>query len=142
MPPHHAAYPTPWSLGSQPVMTADVQVFLDIVRSAVAREAVAPAETAFDPHRTCELLTLDRHTTLRTYSTALGLSLQPALGAPPLLGHVGAAELTFDEAWLLRLLDRSRHVDAESVAFLISSRVTYRLRAAIAFLTEGVVSRL
>lgn len=138
MAPNRAAYPSAWSLGSQPVVTAPLMRFLDIVRDVAPEAGLTP----FDPVDTCELLALDRHTTLRSYATALGLSLDEALGLPPVMGHPGTSELTFDEAWLLRLVDRSQHVDAESVAFLICSRVRPDLRPSIAFLLEGVVGRL
>lgn len=95
-----------------------------------------------DPVATRELLELDRHAVALTYANALILCLAVALKSPPCFAKPGTEALSFDEAWLVRLVERSRALDAESVAFLISSRVSQRYRAALAFLADGLAARL
>lgn len=90
----------------------------------------------------CELLQLDRHTAARTYANALVMTLTEALGAVPDIRGPGTVDLSFDEAWLMRLVERAQAHDDESVAFLISSRVPLRHRPAIIFLVEGLAMRL
>jgi len=102
-----------------------------------------PSEwNCIDPKTTRELLALDRSSELPIYITALNMGLTAAMGAKPDLNAPGARHFSFDEAWLLRLIERSLVQDAESVAFLISSRIPYEHRRSIAFLVEGLVARL
>lgn len=108
------------------------------VRRIYAQGAVPPV----DLFESRALLELDRHTTARTYANALAKGLAQALGARPVIRPTGSSELSFDEAWLLRLLERAQARDSESVAFLVSSRVAHRHRAALVFLLEGLAARL
>ncbi|MCV6598072.1 MAG: hypothetical protein OIF40_13440 [Mangrovicoccus sp.] len=89
-----------------------------------------------------QLLALDRSASLSLYITALSMGLTAAMGAKPDLNAPGTHHYSFDEAWLLRLLERSLAQDAESVAFLISRRIPHAHRRSIAFLVEGLVARL
>lgn len=95
-----------------------------------------------DAVETRELLDLDRHTATQTYVTALAMSLTEAIGAEPKLNTPGSLHYSFDEAWLLRLVERCQAKDAGSMSFLISSRVPDRYRNAIGFLINGLVDRL
>lgn len=134
-----ATNPEDIASGLGPEMTeADLWV-LDVMRRA---QSVQRDPVDFDLFETCELLELDRHTKPRTYALALVLGLQEALGRPPEFRTSGEADLSFDEFWLMRLIERSRHHDAESVAFLISSRVMPHCRNSLVFLVAGLVERL
>jgi len=95
-----------------------------------------------DLQRTCERLLANRSTAASTYAHALALGLAQALGTPPRIGAPDAPDLSFDEAWLMRLLERAQMRDAESVGFLIASRVAPRHRACFAFLVKGLAARL
>ncbi|MGB0661625.1 MAG: hypothetical protein ACPGNV_15790 [Mangrovicoccus sp.] len=101
-----------------------------------------PDEKQVDLFEACELLALDRYAAAQTYATALALSASQALGREVQFAAPGSGQLTFDEAWLLRLLDRSLVHDDESVAFLVSSRVAYCCRNSVAFLINGLAARL
>ncbi|MEM8555665.1 MAG: hypothetical protein AAGF71_12680 [Pseudomonadota bacterium] len=136
---NHATYPPRWATGTAPDQNRAADWALQTVRNAVHDRRLSETVDMFE---TCELLSLDRDTAARTYAIALALSISQALGKQPVVHAAGHADLTFDELWFLRLLERSRVRDAESVAFLISSRVAYPFRNSLVFLIEGLTARL
>lgn len=94
------------------------------------------------PDEICELLSMDRHTEADVYANGLVLSLDAALGRQPVWHVPGMVDLSFDEAWLVRLVERSCALDTSSVAFLIAGRVTPPYCANIAFLVDGLATRV
>jgi hypothetical protein len=65
-----------------------------------------------------------------------------ALGRRVVFHRPGAREMTFDEAWLLRLVASIRTGDSDSLAFALASRVPRPLRAPVLFLAEGLANAL
>lgn len=92
----------------------------------------------FDLCDTCDLLHLEAAPEPRSYALALAVGLGQALGRAPRLLAAGSPGVSFDEVWLLRLLERSRCCDSESVAFLIRSRVLPPFYKEVAFLIAGL----
>lgn len=127
-----------WADGLHAAPTEDAFWAIDSLRANIGD---GRARTGIDPVETCELLELDRYAATRTYLTALAMSLTEAIGDEPMMNAPGCTRYTFDEAWLLRLFERCQARDAESMAFLISSRVPHRYRNSIAFLVNGLVAR-
>ena len=127
-----------WADDLQAAPTDDAFWAIDSLRANIGD---GRGGAGIDPVETCELLELDRYAATRTYLTALAMSLTEAIGDAPQMNAPGSARYTFDEAWLLRLFERCQAKDAESMAFLISSRVPHRYRNSIAFLVNGLVAR-
>ncbi|MEM8959229.1 MAG: hypothetical protein AAGC86_15625 [Pseudomonadota bacterium] len=127
-----------WADSLQAAPTEDAFWAIDSLRANIGD---GRARAGIDPVETCELLELDRYAATRTYLTALAMSLTEAIGDEPMMNAPGCVRFTFDEAWLLRLFERCQAQDAESMAFLISSRVPHRYRNSIAFLVNGLVAR-
>ena len=60
--------------------------------------------------------------------------LPQALGSTPVLYRAGCTDLSFDEAWLLRLAAAAEREDADSFSFLLRSRVVPMHRRNMGFL--------
>lgn len=104
---------------------------------AMALRAAGP----LDLYKACAVLTLKGGGSFRDYADALIRTLEQALGHPPKMLPPDAARTSFDEDWLLRLLERSRARDAASVAFMICSRVPPENRESVVFLVDGLADR-
>lgn len=94
-----------------------------------------------DLYKACAVLSLRGDGTLRDYADALIRTLEQALGQRPEVLMPGANRTSFDEAWLIRLLERSHARDAGSVAFMICSRVPPENRESMVFLVDGLAQR-
>ncbi|MEM7496477.1 MAG: hypothetical protein AAF371_00630 [Pseudomonadota bacterium] len=68
--------------------------------------------------------------------------LPAALGRRVVFHRPGARETTFDEDWLLRLMDTIRRGDENSATFALASRVEPRLRPTVRRLAERCVQSL
>lgn len=64
--------------------------------------------------------------------------LPEALGKAPVLYRPGEAELSFDEAWLMRLSEATARGDDDSAAFLLGSRVQRQDRRNLSYLIHSV----
>lgn len=96
------------------------------------------AARRIDVFSACALLSLDRDEAAHAYATAFLRALPQALDRAPVFHAPGAAEISFDEAWILRLLQAIRTRQGDSIAFLIASRVRPCHRRQIAFLAKGL----
>lgn len=94
-----------------------------------------------DIFKACAVLSLREDPTAEDYAEAFARTLEQALGRSPQV-RSRTESRSFDEMWLLRLIERSLAYDAESVAFLISSRVEGRKRESVAFLVNGLAASL
>ena len=91
---------------------------------------LAARRTRVSPHRSLEQTSLtaqDRTTPFASLTRCLPL----ALGHTPVIYRADEDSLSFDEAWVLRLLDRVDATDWESLHFLIARRVPRRARVAM-----------
>jgi len=69
-------------------------------------------------------------------------SLPQAIGRMPVFHAPGASELSFDEAWLLQLVQALRAEDAASCGFLLRSRVPVYARRGLIFLINAALPRV
>ncbi|WP_138468980.1 hypothetical protein [Poseidonocella sp. HB161398] len=111
---------------------------LDLIRREAARARTAPH---LDFFRACSLLTLDADRAPIVFARALLRVLGQALGQRPVFLRPGSDTTSFDEDWLMRLLDRLESGDHDSVHFLLRRRVPHDYRRSVAFLLHGLVSR-
>ena len=86
----------------------------------------------------CALLSQSKPQAQDAHARALFRCLKEALGRTATFFRPGEVELSFDEAWLTRLLMASRAGDGNSVAFLIRSRVAKPHQRHVAFLIKGI----
>ncbi|MHA3916119.1 hypothetical protein [Halovulum sp. GXIMD14793] len=98
-------------------------------------------QARLDLFRACDLLAVNENRAADGYAVALIRTLPQAIGRPPVLRQAGASP-SFDEIWLLRLLDRAIADDFDSLAFLVHSRVSAYQRRAFVFLIKGLAQRI
>lgn len=108
------------------------------------RMAMLGCRTAarLDLFEACTLLDSDGGEAAGAYAAALVRTLGQALGRAPRIHAPGSVEASFDEEWLVRLIERARAGDDASVAFLIGRRVPREKRRSVAFLISGLAARL
>ncbi|MDR6309969.1 hypothetical protein [Pacificitalea manganoxidans] len=104
---------------------------LNEIRSAAMR---ARSGGRADMFEACAMLSRDRSRSLRAVSDGIARCLPQALGSTPVLYRAGCADLSFDEAWLLRLAAAAEREDADSFSFLLRSRVVPMHRRNMGFL--------
>ena len=110
---------------------------LNALRVIALECRVAAREDLF---QACALLSNSRTKAQDAYARALFRCLTEAIGSNAVFHRPGVAELSFDEAWLTRLLIASHAGDDASVAFLIRSRVPKMHQRHIAFLIKGIAT--
>ena len=100
------------------------------------------AAARLDLFRACTLLSHEPVEAGRAYAEALLRTLPQALGRAPVLRRPGCPELSTDEAWLLRCLERAAAGDLPSLDFLLSSRAARESRRPLGFLIGNLARRL
>jgi len=118
-----------------PALSDDWRGVLNAMRVTALSCRVAAREDLF---RACALLTQSKTQAQDAFAQALFCCLNEALGRRAIFFRPGEAELSFDEAWLTRLLMASHGGDGDSVMFLIKSRVSRQHQRHIAFLIKGI----
>lgn len=88
--------------------------------------------------KACALLQIERTRHADAFAAALVRGLPEALGQRPVFLAPGEAEVSFDEAWLLRSISAHRSGDCASFDFLIRSRIAPAARRQIGFLIAGL----
>lgn len=88
--------------------------------------------------KACALLQIERTRHAGAFAAALVRGLPEAMGKRPVFLAPGEAEVSFDEAWLLRSIAAQRTGDHASFDFLIRSRVAPAARRQIGFLIAGL----
>lgn len=91
-----------------------------------------------DLFHACALLSLDRNTAQGAHAEILMRCLEQALDKRPLFHRPGSQEISFDEAWLARMIQAIRTGDEDSFRFLLYARVPRLNRRNLAFLLRGV----
>lgn len=76
------------------------------------------------------------------YADALLRVLAQGLAHGPIIHHSGALECSFDENWLLALMDAISRDDHASTAFLLRARLPLHLRRHVGWLTAQMMQRL
>lgn len=100
------------------------------------------AAARLDLFQACALLSTDRQTAANAYADALFRTLGQGLGRPPRIFVPGSTDLSFDERWLMALIDATETGDEASRTFLLSSRLRPEARRALAFLVTNLTDRL
>lgn len=95
-----------------------------------------------DLFKACALLAIEKDRARATHAEALVRALPEALGRAPRLMRPGVAEVSFDEAWLLRLVGAAATDDGASVEFLLRSRVCAPQRRNIGFLVHSLARQM
>ena len=121
-----------------PVLPEDWRGVLNALRVTALNCRVAARD---DLTRACALLSQSREQSRGAYASALVRCLTEALGKAPVFFRPGEAELSFDEAWLTRLLMATASGDQDSLAFLIRSRVPGIYQRNVAFLIKGTAEQ-
>ena len=91
-----------------------------------------------DLFQACAVLTQDKTVAHRAYAETLVKCLSQALGTKPVFYAPGVSEISFDEAWLVRLIQSSASGDLDSFVFLIRSRVPHIAQRNLAFLVHAM----
>ncbi|GFE50400.1 hypothetical protein So717_21530 [Roseobacter cerasinus] len=105
----------------------------------VALRCRAAART--DLFDACAVLSQTPNVARAAYAEVLMKSLAQALGASPVLHRPNVAEVSFDEAWLLRTIAAAQADDRSSFLFLIRSRVPHTARRNLGFLILSLSER-
>jgi len=114
----------------------------DLLRCVRRDAARSRASARLDLFRACAMLSTDRDIAGRAYIDTLLRTLEQGLGRKPVIYCEACPQLSFDERWLLALLDAHRRGDRDSFAFLLCSRLSHAARRHIAFLIAGVARHM
>ena len=87
-----------------------------------------------DIFEACALLATTRGAARDAYCQALVRCLEQALGRAPVFFRPDVVQMSFDEAWLSRLMETVRRGDEDSLAFLLRSRVGVPHRRLLGYL--------
>ncbi|MGR3467797.1 MAG: hypothetical protein ACU0CI_07935 [Shimia sp.] len=89
----------------------------------------------------CAMLSGETGTAKEAHAVVLLRCLPQAIDKQPVFFRPGVEELSFDEAWLLRLIEAARKNDETSFAFLLNSRVIPSARRNVTFLTARIAEQ-
>lgn len=116
---------------------ASLQPFAPLLNRIRFAAAGCRASARVDIFRACALLSLDASAALDAHVEALVSTLSEAIGRRPVFLAPGTLEMSFDERWLLRLIERADAQDRFSAAFLIGRRTRPEHSRALSFLVHG-----
>ncbi|MEM6637110.1 MAG: hypothetical protein AAF667_14610 [Pseudomonadota bacterium] len=118
----------------QPAFAPDAREFLNYLRiTALNCRSAARA----DLFRACAMLETDTGVAKSAHAELLMRCLPQVIGKMPKILRPGEQEISFDEAWLLRLFEACRNDDGASFAFLIRTRVVRHAQRKIGFLMRS-----
>ncbi|MBR3369247.1 MAG: hypothetical protein IKG52_01305 [Rhodobacteraceae bacterium] len=100
------------------------------------------AKARLEPFEACALLQNAPHEGAQPYADALLRVLVQGLSHGPVIHRAGAQERSFDESWLLALMDAISRDDRASTAFLLRARLPLHLRRHVGWLTAQMMCRL
>lgn len=121
-----------------PALEPDQYAMLSHMRMT-AMECRAAARV--DLFEACALLTLDGEDARRTFLSTFVKCLSDAVRKRIIWHRPGTAELSFDEAWVMRVVTAIRDEDRASLDFLLRSRVAPVDRRYIGFLLARISDR-
>ena len=101
----------------------------------VALNCRASART--DLFEACALLSTEKSAAKTAHAEALVKCLPQAIGKTPKILRPGVVEVSFDEAWLLRLVTSASANDRDSFGFLLQSRVSPWARRNVGYLAKS-----
>ena len=112
---------------------------LDGLREAALRAHCARRLELF---QACAMLSGDRAQSHAAFRDALLRTLSQGLRRRPVLFRPGVPETSFDERWLLALIDSVIRDDAPSIRFLSASRIAAHARRSLLFLVAGLARHI
>ena len=127
-------FPSPAS----PVVDEKAMALLNHLR-IVGLQCRARART--DLFHACAALSGDANVARSAYAEVLMRCLSQALGRQAILHRPREAEVSFDEAWLVRLAKALNDGDTASATFLLNSRVPVHARRNLVFLLQGITDQ-
>ncbi|MEM8556037.1 MAG: hypothetical protein AAGF71_14580 [Pseudomonadota bacterium] len=95
-----------------------------------------------DLFEACTLVAPPSTKALDVYLAALFRTLPQALGRRLTMHPVQCQEISFDEAWLLQVINRFEANDLDSVSFLLKRRIPHVYNRPLVFLLRGVCDNL
>lgn len=120
------------------VVPDDWRTTLNALRVVALSCRVAARDDLF---QACAMLSQTKAVARDAHARALVKCLREALGKAPIFYRPGEKHMSFDEAWLLRLIAATEANDGDSVTFLIASRIPPIHRRHIAFLARGIAAQ-
>jgi len=117
----------------------DAMVILNKLRLLMARVKCAAKVDVF---KACVLLSNNPTTATTAYAEALLRVLRHGLGRAPTLYHPGDADISNDEAWLLRVLICAQTGDEDSLRFLATRRLAKETLRPTIFLVRNLAARI
>jgi hypothetical protein len=122
---------------ASPVMMcpAAERATLDFLRTCYQTCRTKPRHDLFVA---CDLLTCDRHVATKSYAETILRTLSQTLGRRPIILRPGDVVVTFDESWLLALLNACGNENRDNIAFLANSRVKPLYRPNLLYLISGL----
>lgn len=100
------------------------------------------AKARLEPFEACALLQNAPHEGAQPYADALLRVLAQGLAHGPVIHRAGAQECSFDESWLLALMEAISRDDRASTSFLLRARLPMHLRRHVGWLTAQMMQRL
>lgn len=86
----------------------------------------------------CALLHVDRLGTFSAHAEALVRCLSEALDSRAIFYRPGTQNLSFDEAWLMQVINCEARSDEASISLLLGSRIAVENRRMFRFLTARI----
>ncbi|MGS4944913.1 hypothetical protein ACVDG3_05500 [Meridianimarinicoccus sp. RP-17] len=110
----------------------------DILRRLRRDAARTRASARLDLFRACAMLSTDRGVAGRAYIDTFLRTLEQGLGRAPVIYCEACPQMSFDERWIMALVDAQRRGDRDSFAFLLCSRLPCAARRHVGFLIAGI----
>ena len=126
---------SPKDLGCPQMSNGEARPFLNHLRFVALRCRVMPRTTLFEA---CALLQIEKSARRTSHAESLMRCIDEALGRRVWLFAPGTLEITFDEAWLVQLACATARQDADSMDFLLRSRVAPEHRRLVRFLVSRI----
>lgn len=127
--------PCPSEHSRSPQVDATLTMLRVLMRSCRAKAHMPVFEA-------CALLYHRDGQSPQVYADALLRALGQALPKPPVVHTVATRERSFDENWLLALLDAIARDDQASATFLLRARLPLHYRRSVGWLAAQLVARL
>lgn len=110
----------------------------DVLRRIRRVAARSRASARLDLFGACAMLSADRDVAGRAYLDTFLRTVEQGLGRAPVIYCEACPQMSFDERWIVALLDAHLRGDRDSLAFLLCSRLPHAVRRHIGFLIGGI----
>lgn len=119
-------------------MSSDLAKLLPLLNRLRFLAQTCRSEAKLDLAQACSAIHVDAAKSLDGLATSLIRVISQAVEEPVIFLAPGARHMTFDEEWLLRVLDRAIARDGASVEFLLRRRVAGRNHYAFRSIVRAV----